>query len=407
MDLEAKIRRAETKKALLELNMKLPYSISFYSSDSVSGIRERLLKRNRALQTPSAIEIIYASAKKIQKLAKQANPPVEGKYKAELVSELLHRLITGGNISINECTEAEEALLTSPLEDYQEIGQKIQVKMYSSMDKCLTDFGQGDEIGRGSGGVVFKGIYGGKNVVFKLTDLRERGFDAFKWELTMLQRAGKAGVGAKLLAYQVCQVGQVQYGLAILAQCTPFDSARKFSSAEQKKIFALVEKLHHIGIVHNDLYIRNLVRSGSGFAIIDFDLAVCFDGPAPQEIAMIDYACLKEDGLISSFPSSLGSSLKTLADKLVNDYRLREELIINFFPDQMIQTLSYNEASLWLVYLHKGEYMPVKEEKRLENVFAARYGLTIKESFPKINQPPKIDSPDQDKKKIDLRRNVE
>lgn len=376
MDLEAKIRRAETKKTLLELNMKLAYPISFYAEDSISEIRERLLKRNRALQSPSAIEIIHAPAKTIQQLAKQANPPVTGN-KTELVAELLHRLITGGNMSINECTEAEEALLTSPLEDFQEIGQKIQVKMYSSMEKCLTDFGQGDEIGRGSGGVVFKGVYGGKNVVFKLTDLRERGFDSFKWELTMLQRAGKAGVGAKLLAYQVCQVGQVQYGLAILSQCTPFDTARKFSSAEQKKIFALVEKLHQIGIVHNDLYIRNLVRSGAGFAIIDFDLAVCFDGPAPQELAMIDYACLKEEGLISSFPSFLRSPMKLLADKLVKDYRLREELVINFFPDQMIQTLSYNEASLWLVYFQNGRFMTVKEEKRLENVFAARYGLRI------------------------------
>lgn len=407
MDLEAKILRAETKKALGELNDKLAYPVLYFSSESIREIRERLLKRNRVLQTPSAMEIIRAPMKKIQELAKQANPPVEGKLKAELVTELLRRIITGGNISINECIEAEEALLTSPLEDYQEIGQKIQVKMYSSMDKCLTEFGQGDEIGRGAGGIVFKGVYGGKNVVFKLTNLRERGFDAFKWELTMLQRAGKAGVGAKLLAYQVCQVGQVQYGLAILTQCTPFDFSRKFSPAEQKKIFALVEKLHHIGIVHNDLYLRNLVRSGAGFAIIDFDLAVCFDGPAPQEIAMIDYACLKQDGLISSFPSFLGSSMKTLVDKLVDDFRLREELVINFFPNHMIQTLSYDEASLWLVYLQNGWFMTVKEEKRLENVFAARYGLTIKESSPKINQPPKIDSPDQDKKKIDLRRNVE
>lgn len=377
MDLEGQIKRAKTLRSLLELNDKLPYPIYYYSGENPEMIRERLLKRYKALQRPSALQLTAMKLSELRQIAKEAVPPIEHTSRNEILQELLHRLITGGSSAINNCLEAEEALLTSPLQDYQEIGQKMQVQEFANLDKCLETFGQGEELGRGSGGAVFKGVYGGKKVVFKLTDLSHRGYNAYKWELVMLQRAGKAGIGAKLLGYQVCQIGRKQYGMAILTQCTPFDQARKFSPAEQKKILTLVEKLHQIGIVHLDLYIRNLVRSGSEFAIIDFDLALCFDGPAPLEVAMIDYACLKEDGILHSFPSFLSTQMKTLIGKLTNDYRLRSELIINFYPDQMIETMGFEESSLWLVYFQNGNFFPVSEERRLENLFAARYGLKI------------------------------
>ncbi len=377
MDLEGQIKRAKTFRSLSELNNQLPYPIQYSSEENIEVIRERLLKRYKVLQRPSALQLTAMKLPKLRQIAKEAVPPVKFTSKKEILQELLHRLITGGSSTVNNCVEAEEALLTSPLQDYQEIGQKMQVQEFANLDKCLETFGQGEELGGGTSGTVFQGVYAGKKVVFKMTDLSYHGYNSYKWELVMLQRAGKAGIGAKLLGYQVCQIGRKQYGIAILTQCTPFDQARKFSPAEQKKILTLVEKLHQIGIVHLDLYIRNLVRSGSEFAIIDFDLALCFDGPAPPEVAMIDYACLKQEGVLHSLPSFLSTQMKTLVGKLTNDYRLRSELIVNFYPEQMIGTLSYQEAYTWLVYFQKGKFFPVKEERQLENLFAARFGLKI------------------------------
>jgi radical SAM superfamily enzyme YgiQ (UPF0313 family) len=68
-----------------------------------------------------------------------------------------------------------------------------------------------------------------------------------------------------------------------------------------------------------------------------------------------------------------------LVNKLIKDYRLRSELVVNFYPEHMLNTMNYFESMTWLVYFQNGRFFSVGEETLLENLFVARYGVNIKQ----------------------------
>ena len=124
-------------------------------------------------------------------------------------------------------------------------------------------------------------------------------YNMFWAECLMTQFAGQKGFGIPVKTFYLCDEGKK--GVIIMEKFTDdLESIQKqLTWTDMKQLFDKVSTMHHYGILHRDLFLKNVmyreVNGGRDIRMIDFGLAVAFEKSIPKPHLAVDFLNLISD----------------------------------------------------------------------------------------------------------------
>ena len=362
---EAKeINKIDSLSGLKDMARLLGISgFSTFTSNRKEELRALIIAIMNEKKAPSVIsnkEITEMTVNELKAFAANKGIYIKSKSnKAEIIQAILKGGIPNNNgedqkkhvpgLCVNRTLEK---LTTSP---YQEWKRLTFAQLVSgSVPKCLEEMGLNSKklIGRGSSGNSYFNTFKGNPSIFKVVKFPGlTGIEGFRWECVINERAAAIGVGPVLLEKSICLSEKTpKFGVLVLEKCSPISRTHNFSEADCAEIYNLIDRLHQNGISHRDLGVRNIMKSGNRFVLIDYGLSLAFDGPVPEEYEFWDHLYLSID--VDEYYNYL-KSIKTdiymsKLDKYMSDNVKLELLTVKHFPDYMLKTLGFDAATNYL-----------------------------------------------------------
>ena len=133
-------------------------------------------------------------------------------------------------------------------------------------------------------------------------------YNIFFGEALMTKRAGANGYGIPVHGFFLCDGGKK--GVIVMDRYSGdlHQIRRQLNWTELKKVLDLVIKMHKDGVLHRDLFLKNIMYNdttkGRKYAIIDFGLAIAFGRYIPSVLRAIDFV-----NLASGLPQDLAEKL--------------------------------------------------------------------------------------------------
>ncbi len=234
----------------------------------------------------------------------------------------------------------EQKITTTVAQDYQTVKNSL-IEEQTSLSEFKEKYQLGKLLGQGSYGKIYQGVYRKEKVVFKVVEHNEdTGFEGFVWECVASQRAAMLGVGPGVVAKIILKKGKkMRHYVIVMKQCSPLTQIR-WSKKDSVEIYRMLSKLHSNGIVHRDLGVRNLMKSGDRLVFIDYGLAFVFDSPVPAPLRLLDHAVMGQD--MGDYFEYLLTHYKE-KDLISFDSPLKMDTVsLEEFPLPMLRTLRDN-----------------------------------------------------------------
>jgi tRNA A-37 threonylcarbamoyl transferase component Bud32 len=164
--------------------------------------------------------------------------------------------------------------------------------------------------------------------------------------------------------------------------CQEISDDHVYTVEEFEEIIRKVQTLHTNGIVHRDLRLHNLIHdTDHEILFIDYGLSFVYPDEVPQEMRYRDYATLYEH-IKEYYQEMLPSYLKALKkylskgdiDKIVKLGKkivLTDEISSRHFPEEMMNTISYNQATQYFNWADNDE----KIADQCDDNLADAYGI--------------------------------
>lgn len=221
---------------------------------------------------------------------------------------------------------------------YYKLPNSTDVQIESSPD-CFAHDGwviQSDShIEKGSYGSVYRACRNSNcDFVGKLIELDFRYapkyvWNIFKGEALISEKAGDLGVGVPIYSYFLCNEGKT--GVLIMERMDKDIDHTGLPPEDLETVLTLIKKMHDAGILHRDLFARNVMYKdtdqGRIYRIIDFGLAIAFGKGIPAVLRGIDYV-----NLLKSIPNITEEMMERGKNYII------EEIGEN----------SYNTATKWI-----------------------------------------------------------
>jgi len=172
------------------------------------------------------------------------------------------------------------------------------------------------QLGEGSYGTVYQACqnstcsYVGKVIRFDFRYDKKFVWNVFFAEAKITQYAGLKGFGIPVHKYYLCDEGKK--GVIISDRFDGDLDDLTLTEPQLMKVLRMIHKMHQHGILHRDLFPKNVMFKQSGedleFRIIDFGLSIAFNKSIPAILRGIDFI---------NFIDSLSSTLKEVAEPYI------------------------------------------------------------------------------------------
>jgi serine/threonine protein kinase len=125
-----------------------------------------------------------------------------------------------------------------------------------------------------------------KYIVKKVQFQRVNDLESFTIESELALRAGNRGYGVKVSNFFVCEDKQV--GVIIMEKA---EALEDFTQEDIVPFSTRVDDMHKDGVLHQDLYYRNVMRDQQGRPIIiDFGMAIPLNQELPEQLKAVEFA---------------------------------------------------------------------------------------------------------------------